>query len=129
MIKDPLNCDFCGLMLANDNEYISHMDSHTGKKPFECTECGAQINEPESLIKHLTTHRGEKPLTCAICLTHYASTSEIKSHLAQHSITNEQNKVNDKVSYAKTLKKNDKQSKVKGKTEPRRISPRLAETR
>ena len=56
-------------LLSNKNKnFESNIKSYEGKKPYECDICGKVFDEEQNFKSHIeSVHEGKKPYECDIC--------------------------------------------------------------
>lgn len=56
VVKNPFECDICGVKFRTKSLIATHMAKHSGVKPFKCKHCPKTFSSPDSLNRHEFTH-------------------------------------------------------------------------
>uniref|UniRef100_A0A3Q4AWB2 C2H2-type domain-containing protein n=1 Tax=Mola mola TaxID=94237 RepID=A0A3Q4AWB2_MOLML len=82
-IHDPLYCNECGKILANERLREHYEKKHTGEKPFLCWQCGKCYRSASELTVHMGTHSEERPWACTQCDMAYRTKLQLTNHVEQ----------------------------------------------
>lgn len=77
-------CEFCGKLFYNKNDFDNHMRTHTGEKPFHCITCGFKAATKEVLNSHKEQEHRAIVYPCKDCEYVAVSRSQLWNHSIQH---------------------------------------------
>ncbi|XP_052061305.1 zinc finger protein ZFAT-like [Mytilus californianus] len=77
-------CEFCGKLFYNKNDFDNHMRTHTGEKPFACITCGFKAATKEELNSHKEQEHRAIVYPCKDCEYVAVSRSQLWNHSIQH---------------------------------------------
>ena len=82
--KGPYDCNVCGAVFQNWNNFKKHTKTHELDRKHRCLECGSSFNMEKNFKLHMASHLPSDNLKCPECGKSFTRLASFKSHLIIH---------------------------------------------